>query len=213
MERKDLRESRYDEVTHAQILAKQGKKMKPGFEKYFDAHGELISEKLKKEEEFDGYSVVFTTASLSPEEIVRIYFDKDVVEKCFQNLKGIIRVRPIRHWLYNRVNSHVFVYYLSYLLLSLLKMKLRKLKISPVEALRELDTMYKVYMHDEQKGFKIARVVRLIKKQEFIRQSAIIPEPIALLPASPGPNPGSPARPESAERHAKRQRQAPLPAP
>jgi transposase len=167
-QRKDLRESRYDEVTNAQLLAKQGKKVKPGLEKYFDSRGELIPEKLKEEEEFDGYSVVFTTSALSPEEIVRIYFDKDLVEKCFQSLKGIIRVRPVRHWLYNRVNAHVFICYLSYLLLSLLKMKLRKLKISPVEALRELDTMYKVYMHDEQKGFQITRVVTLTKKQERI---------------------------------------------
>ena len=167
-QRKDLRESRYDEVTHAQILVRQGKKVKPELEKYFDAQGELIPGKLKEEEEFDGYSVIFTTAALSCEEIVRMYFDKDLVEKCFQSLKGIIRVRPILHWLYNRVNSHVFICYLSYLLLSLLKMKLRKLKISPVEALRELDTMYKVYMHDEKKGFKITRVVTLTKKQESI---------------------------------------------
>lgn len=167
-QRKDLRESRYDEVTHAQVLLKQGKKVKPGLEKFFDAQAELVHEKLKEEEEFDGYSVVFTTTVLKPDEIVRIYFDKDLVEKCFQSLKGIIRIRPIRHWLYNRVNSHVFICFLSYLLLSLLKMKIRRLEISPVVALRELDSMYKVYMHDEKKGFKITRVVTLTKKQEKI---------------------------------------------
>ena len=137
-------------------------------ESYVDAQGEVIRGKLTEEEEFDGYSVVFTTGALTAGEIVRMYFDKDLVEKAFQSLKGIIRVRPIRHWLYNRVTSHVFICYLSYLLLSLLRMRIRKLGISPVDALRELDSMYKVYMHDEKKGFKITRVVALTKKQERI---------------------------------------------
>ena len=167
-QRKDLRESRYDEVTHAQELLRQGKKVKPGMESYVDAQGELIQGKLKEEEEFDGYSVIFTTGALTTGEIVRTYFDKDLVEKAFQSLKGIIRVRPIRHWLYNRVISHVFICYLSYLLLSLLRMRIKKLGISPVDALKELDSMYKVYMHDEKKGFKITRVVALTKKQEKI---------------------------------------------
>lgn len=167
-QRKDLRESRYDELTQAQKLLREGKRVKPGMECFFDAQKRLIQGKLKEEEEFDGYSVIFTTGALETEEIVRMYFDKDLVEKAFQSLKGIIRVRPIRHWLYNRVTSHVFICYLSYLLLSLLRLKTKKLGISPVDALRELDSMYKVYMHDEKKGFKITRVVALTKKQEKI---------------------------------------------
>jgi len=167
-QRKDLRESRYDEVTQAQTLLRQGKRVKPGMEEYFDPRGQLSAEKLKEAEEFDGYSVVFTTAALSPEEMVRMYFEKDLVEKCFQSLKGVIRVRPVRHWLYNRVNSHVFICYLAYLLLALLRMRLKKLEITPDEALKELDSMYKVYMHDEKKGFKLTRVVTLTKKQEDI---------------------------------------------
>ncbi|MEW5818210.1 MAG: IS1634 family transposase [Spirochaetota bacterium] len=167
-QRRDLRESRYDEVTYAQELLRGGKKVKPGMEDYFDARGQLIIDKLKEEEEFDGYSVVFTTASLTADQMVKMYFDKDLIEKAFQSLKGVIRVRPVRHWLYNRVTSHVFICYLSYLLLSLLRMMINKLEISPVEALMELDSMYKVYMHDEKKGFKITRVVTLTKRQENI---------------------------------------------
>jgi len=42
------------------------------------------------------------------------------------------------------------------------------MKISPVEALRELESVYKVYMRDPKKGFKVARLVALSKKQEKI---------------------------------------------
>jgi hypothetical protein len=37
---------------------------------------------------------------------------------------------------------HVFICYLSYLLLSLLQIKLRKTVFSPIAALKELDTLY-----------------------------------------------------------------------
>ena len=138
-------------------------------EKYFDKDRKLIRRKLAEAEEFDGYSSIFSTRRLSKKQILEIYFgDKDLVEKAFQSIKGIVRIRPIRHWLYNRVVAHIFVCYLSYLLLSLLKLRLKKISISPVDALIELDTMYKVYIRDEKKGFSLSRTVTLAKKQEKI---------------------------------------------
>ena len=100
-------------------LLLQGKKIKPEMEEYFDKNGKLSYKELREAEEFDGYSVIFTTVKLSKKEIVEIYFDKDLVEKAFQSLKGIVKVQPVRHWLYNRVIVHVFICYLAYLLLSL----------------------------------------------------------------------------------------------
>lgn len=166
--RRDIRESRYDEIANAQQLLENGKSIKPGLEKFFGSNGRLLNSQLKRAEEFDGYSCIFTTAKLSKEEMVRLYFDKDLVEKAFQSLKGVIKVQPIRHWLYNRVTAHVFICYLAYLLLSLLRLKLKALQMSPVEALRELESFYKVYMRDSKKGFKLTRLVALSKKQEKI---------------------------------------------
>lgn len=166
--RRDIRESRYDEIAHAQKQLEMGKVLKPGMEKFFGRDGRLLTSNLEKAEQFDGYSCIFTTARLSKEEMIRLYFDKDLVEKAFQSLKGVIKLQPIRHWLYNRVTAHVFICYLSYLLLSLLNLRLRPLEMSPVEALRELDSLYKVYMRDKKKGFKLTRMVALSKKQEKI---------------------------------------------
>jgi transposase len=166
--RRDIRESRYDEIAHAQKMLDEGKVLKPGMEKFFGTDGRLLTSRLERAEQFDGYSCIFTTARLSKEEMIRLYFDKDLVEKAFQSLKGIIKIQPIRHWLYNRVTAHVFICYLAYLLLSLLNMRLKPLEISPVEALRELDSLYKVYIRDSKKGFKLARMVALSKKQEKI---------------------------------------------
>jgi transposase len=164
----DLHEFRYDEIKNAQNLLKKGKSIKASLEVFFDKKGKIIEEKLKEAEEFDGYSCLFSTRYLSKEEMIRLYFDKDIVEKAFRCLKGITQLRPIRHWLYDRVIAHVMICYLSYVLLIVLKQYLEKLNISPEKALQHLDTMYKVYMKDSKKKFKIFRIVTLTKIQKDI---------------------------------------------
>jgi len=164
-----LRESRYDEITNAQKLISENKPIKPGLEKFFSEDKKLIRRKLAEAEEFDGYSCIFSTKRLSKKEMLRIYFgDKDIVEKAFHSIKGVVRLQPVRHWLYNRVIAHIFICYLAYLLLSLLKLRLKKISISPIDALIELDTMYKVYIKDNKKNFSLERTVTLTKKQEKI---------------------------------------------
>ena len=169
---KNIRESRYDEIKNAQILKKDGEQIKSGLEKYFYSNGSINHKVVSQEEEFDGFSYVFSTKKMRVDEIMRLYFhDKDIIEKAFQSLKGIMKLRPIRHWLYNRVRSHIFICYLSYLLLSLLKLSLKKINISPIRALRELDSLYKVYIKDKEKGFELSRTVALTKIQEKILKS------------------------------------------
>ena len=164
----DLRESRYDEIEQAQQLLAKGKSIKAGMDKYFAKKALLNRAVLAEAEELDGYTCLFSTSRLSKEEMIRYYFDKDLVEKAFRSLKGVTRLRPVRHWLYNRVTAHVFICYLAYLLLALLQYRLAKLDITAEDALVELDTMYKVYLRDERKNFQVSRVVTLTKKQESI---------------------------------------------
>ena len=163
-----IQESRYDEVQSAHLRLQNKKNIKNGLKKYFDKNENPIQKEITTSEEFDGYSCIFSTKLIPNDEIVRIYFEKDLVEKAFQNLKGIVALRPIRHWLYDRVEGHIFICYLAYLLLSLLKYRLKKIKIGPIEALKELESLYKIYMKDSAKGFELTKLVKLTKKQEDI---------------------------------------------
>jgi transposase len=167
-QRLDLNNSLYDEIMNAKLLLENKKTIKPGLEKYFSKSRKILTEKMEEKEEFHGYSCIFTTAKLTSEEMIHHYFEKDLVEKAFQSLNGVVRLRPIRHWLYNRVIAHVFICYLSYLLLSILKLRLKKINLSPTKALHELDSLYKIYMKDSKKGFEVTRVVALNKMQEKI---------------------------------------------
>jgi transposase len=129
VQQRELRESRYDEIEQALDLLSQGRAIKAGMEKYFTASRGLRKTVLAEAEEFDGYFCLFSTTLLPLDQMVRLYFDKDLIEKAFRTLKGVTSLRPIRHWLYNRVKAHVFICYLAYLLLSLLQYKLQKYKI------------------------------------------------------------------------------------
>jgi transposase len=166
--RRDWKESRHDELTQAQSLLQAHTTSQAGREKFFDQHANLLQQTLRQAEELDGYARVFSTRRLPKEQRLRLYFDKDPLEQAFRSLKGSTTSRPIRHWLYNRVIAPVFICDLAYRLLSLLNDRLKNIRMSPQEALREWDTMYKVYLRDPKKGFKISRVVTLTEKQKTI---------------------------------------------
>ena len=165
---RDVRESCRREVLYAQTQLAQDKSIKPGLERFFDARGHLLSAQLAQVEEFDGYSCLFCTRALPENKMLSLYFNKDIVEKAFRSLKGITQLRPVRHWLAERVHAHIFICYLAYLLLSLLPYRLRNTEFTAQSALLELATMYKVYLRDSQHRFKLSRVVALTKKQETI---------------------------------------------
>jgi transposase len=165
---RDARESRRDEILYAQSLLTQGKSIKPGLERFFDARGQLRPALLAQAEEFDGYSCIFCTRALPEDQMLTLYFDKDIIEKAFHSLKGITQLRPVRHWLAEHVQAHVFICYLAYLLLSLLQYRLRHTEFTAESALLELGSMYKVYLRDAKRGFKLSRVVALTKKQQTI---------------------------------------------
>jgi len=164
----EVAEFRLDEITAAQVRLLNKKAIKPELEKYFTKNGKINEAKISEDKKFDGVSFLFTTTNLNATEAIETYFDKDVVEKCFQSLKGVVSLRPVRHWLYNRVEAHVFICYLSCLLLSILKEKVRPMGLSFQVALNELDGLYRVYLKDPKKNFKIDRLVALTKKQEEI---------------------------------------------
>src|SRR5207253_4975588 len=87
----DLRESRRDEILYAQKLLAQGQAIKPGLEPFFDSRGHLRTAQLTAAEEFDGYSCLFSTRSLPLDQMLSLYFNKDIIEKAFRSLKGIIQ--------------------------------------------------------------------------------------------------------------------------
>ena len=74
--------------------------------------------KIAEEAALDGLYVIRTSVDaedLSSENTVRAYKDLAKVERAFRCIKTIdLKVRPIRHWLDERIEAHVFLCMLAY---------------------------------------------------------------------------------------------------
>lgn len=162
------KEKRIDQINKARVLLQQKKTISEGIQEFFRDDFTINESAIKEAQKYDGYSVIFSTKKLSLDEIVKPYFEKDKVEKAFRSMKSILGLKPIRHWLEERVKSHVFICYLSYLLLSLLDTKLRKTDISAVTALDKLVTAYKVSLRNKRNKNEFEKIVTLSKEQERI---------------------------------------------
>jgi len=122
----------------------------------------------QREARYLGYSLIFHNTGLSDADAVRKYFDKDIVDKAFKELKGILSLRPVRVWTKEHVRGHVRICYLAYALLSLMNYRIRRIGVTAVTALDCLNTGYKVYLSDEKSGFEWSTTVTLNKMQRRI---------------------------------------------
>lgn len=164
------KEKRIDNLCKAKEILDEGKAIPSGVKKYFK-NKDINEKALLQAQKYDGYSVIFSTKKLTIEETVKAYFEKDVVEKAFRSLKSILGLKPIRHWLEERVTAHVFICYLSYLLFSLLEYKLKPKGISALAALEKLNTAYKVHIKNKKLKNEFTKTVTLTKEQETIMKA------------------------------------------
>ena len=96
---------------------------------------------LKREEAYEGKYVIQTQErDLTPVQAVTIYKELSEVERGFANLKDVLELRPIYHQTDARVEAHIFVAALAFLLHRALEKKLKAagLDLSATEALQAL---------------------------------------------------------------------------
>lgn len=162
------RETRFDKIIQAQELRKKKRPISEGIKKYLNQDNTINEKEVNKARKYDGYSVIFSTKDLPTTEIVKPYFSKDKVEKAFRSLKSVLGLRPIKHWLEKRVKSHIFICYISYLLLSLLEKKIKKTNITAIAAIDKLSTAYKVNLRNKKLKNEFEKIVTLTQEQEKI---------------------------------------------
>jgi transposase len=99
---------------------------------------------LPREQAYEGKYVIQTEEPhLTAVEAVQIYKELSEVERAFANLKDVIELRPIYHRTNPRVEAHIFVAALAFLLHRVLEKKLKAagLDLSATEALQVLRTV------------------------------------------------------------------------
>ena len=135
---------------------------------------ELSFEKDEENEnriKYAGFSLIYTDTNFKDEEVIRLYFERDLIEKAFRLFKGVISLRPIRVWLREHIVAHVSLCYIAFALLSLLNYKMKPLKINGAKALDELDGIYrvKILQKDGKVLWEGLNEVKAIQKQIFDR--------------------------------------------
>jgi hypothetical protein len=75
----------------------------------------------------DGRFLMFSTdGALGAEQMFRIYFQRDEIEKAFQTIKGELSLGPIRYRRRDRIDGYTTVVYLAYLLWSCARERIRE---------------------------------------------------------------------------------------
>ncbi len=67
----------------------------------------------------EGYFILETSLDAEPSEVLRLYREKDAVEKFIRDLKEGAEMRPIRHWSYNAVIGYILLVFLTNALVNL----------------------------------------------------------------------------------------------
>lgn len=100
-----------------------------GYRRYLKIKGAeaAIDQKVLKEEaRFDGKYVLQTNSVLPPDEVAPAYKGLWQVERAFRELKSGLDLRPIYHWTEERVRGHIMVCFLSFVLETTLRKKLKE---------------------------------------------------------------------------------------
>ena len=128
----------------------------------------LAEEAADADVKYVGYSLIFHNTKLKAENIVRKYFDKDIVERSFRSMKGDVQLHPIRLWLPTRINAHVKLCYLSLCLLSLIQFKCKKLNISASQVLEQIQPIYQITLKHAATNKSFTKTVTQNNQQKKI---------------------------------------------
>lgn len=103
--------------------------IKNGYKKYVDFEGEITlnEEKLRDESQYDGKWVLLTNSALDSRDVALYYKGLWQIEASFRDLKQDLETSPIYHYKQRRIIAHIFVSFLSLLLKTILKKKIRQI--------------------------------------------------------------------------------------
>lgn len=125
-----------------------------GYNKYLKMEGDVkISidfEKFEDDAKWDGLKGYMTNTKLSPAQIIDQYKNLWKIEKAFRISKTELRIRPIYHRLKSRIEAHICISFVAFVLYKELERVLYKhgSTLSINKAIQETNKMYEVEIID-----------------------------------------------------------------
>lgn len=97
---------------------------------------------------YAGFQALLSNGIKDPLEAIRVYRDKDAVEKCFDDLKNSLDMKRLRMHTPATVDGRLFVTFIALILISAIRREMRTAKLSEKytvqELLKEMETLTKV---------------------------------------------------------------------
>lgn len=121
-----------------------------GYNKYLKLHGDIKIEidyqKFELDAKWDGLKGYITNTNLSGKEVIDNYNNLWKIEKAFRVSKTDLKIRPIYHRLRERIESHICISFVSYLLFKELERVLNEYEpeISINKAIKHINKMYEI---------------------------------------------------------------------
>lgn len=143
-----------------------------GYNKYLKMEGEVtISidlEKFKADESWDGIKGYLTNTSLPAREVIANYRNLWFIERAFRMNKTDLRVRPIFHRLYNRIEAHICICFTAYSIMLELErlLKSKKSSLSLKRAQEITFNMYQIVYQLPHSKNTNTKILKMDKEQQ-----------------------------------------------
>lgn len=96
---------------------------------------EAVQQHIKR---YAGFQAILTTKFKDPREALQVYRDKDIIEKCFDDLKNSLDMKRLRMHSIETVDGRLFVQFIALILISALRREMRRSKLIEKYTVREL---------------------------------------------------------------------------
>lgn len=118
---------------------------------------ELDLDKIKKDEQFDGFIAISTNTHIDAKDVLEQYKQLYKIEHSFRTLKAHLEIRPMFHWTDKRIEGHICMCYIAFTLQNWVLKKINKKKqIMSEKTLREtLDKMQLSHLKSGEDEFYI----------------------------------------------------------
>lgn len=144
-----------------------------GYNKYLQMTGhvdiKIDYDRFKLDSKWDGLKGYVTNTKLSSDEIIKHYSNLWKIEKAFRISKTDLKIRPIYHRLRDRIEAHICISFVAYVLYKELDRVLTKHKsnMSINKAIEEINKMYEIQIKDNNNNKTVIQLNNNIHQQKI----------------------------------------------
>jgi len=166
-------QSHYDNFFIIKTTPKRGRKV--------TYNSEAINKHMKR---YKGFQALLSNSIKDPIKALQVYRDKDIVEKCFDDLKNQLDMKRLRMHNSKTVDGRLFVQFIALIYMSAIRKELRSTKLiekyTVRELLKEMETITKISYSGKYRPV----ITELTKQQQEILAAMKITPPGCQPPPS-----------------------------